>query len=457
MSDLPSKDFEPALPKVLLTDTNRWALAARLAVALAECGCEVAAICPSPNHALMRTRAVKRTFPYRAFRPLESLEAAIEAVNPDIVVPSCDRSVGHLHELYARSKAQGSAGSKTAELIERSLGAPASYTVVSSRYNLLTIARELGILVPDTAQVSSRQELDDWGGRESLPWVVKANGTWGGVGVRVVQSADKIDSSWRELTQISRFARAVKRMAVNRDSFLFRTWWKGIEHPMVVQSYVDGRPANCTVFADQGRVLAIISVEVVRSEGSTGPASVVRVVENSQMKLAAEKLASRLGLSGFFGLDFMIEQGSDAAYLIEMNPRLTPPCYLRLGKGRDLVGATWAQLTGKPLPEHPPATQKELIAYQPLPLGPEHEVEQRYFHDVPHGEPELIRELLNPYPDRTMLFRLVQYLNRRPIVTSVFDTSFRGSGQECGDRPPHKGFDRAEGELNSPVGKAHVR
>ena len=89
-----------------------------------------------------------------------------------------------------------------AELTERSLGAPTSYNVVSSRYNLLTIARELGILVPDTAQISSRQELDDWGGRETLPWVVKSDGTWGGVGVRVVQSADKIDSSWRELTQI---------------------------------------------------------------------------------------------------------------------------------------------------------------------------------------------------------------------------------------------------------------
>jgi hypothetical protein len=457
MSELPSKDFEPALPKVLLTDTNRWALAARLAVALAECGCDVTAICPSPSHALMRTRAVRQTFRYSALRPIESLEAAIRVVNPDIVVPSCDRSVEHLHELYTRSKNQGTAGSKTVALIERSLGASASYGIVSSRYDLLAAARAAGILVPNTMQISSRQELEEWSGRESLPWVVKANGTWGGVGVRVVQSADQVDSSWRELRQISRFARAVKRMAVNRDSFLFRTWWRGLEHPLIVQSYVHGRPANCTVFANQGRVLAFIAVEVVCSEGSTGPASIVRVVDNEAMKLAAEKLAARLGLSGFFGLDFMIEQGSDAAYLIEMNPRLTPPCYLRLGKGRDLVGATWAQLTGKPVPEHPPATEKELIAYQQQPPGPEDELEKKYFHDVPHGEPELIRELLNPYPDRTILFRLVQYLNRRPVMTSVFDTSFRGSDQESGDRPPHKGFDRADGELNSPVGKAHVR
>jgi biotin carboxylase len=455
MNEQRSTDYGPASPKVLLTDTNRWALPARLAVALAECGCEVTAICPAPNHALMSTRAVQRTFRYSAFRPLDSLEAAIKAVNPDIVVPACDRSVGHLHELYARSKTQGSAGSKAVELIERSLGAPSSYNIVSSRYNLLTIARELGILVPDTVQVSSREELEDWSKRETLPWVVKADGTWGGVGVRVVESADKIDSSWRELTQIPRFARALKRMAVNRDSFLFRTWWKGIEHPLVVQSYIHGRPANCTVFADRGRVLAIIAVEVVSSEGSTGPANIVRVVENPQMKLAAEKLAARLELSGFFGLDFMIEQRSHAAHLIEMNPRLTPPCYLRLGKGRDLVGAMWAQLSGKPVPEHPSATEKELIAYHPQPQH-EYEIESSYFHDVPHNEPELIRELLNPYPDRTILFRLVQYLNRRSIASSVFETSFRGSGQNFGDGP-RGGGDCADDELDSPVEKAQVR
>jgi hypothetical protein len=449
MNEQRSTDSGPASPKVLLTDTNRWALPARLAVALAECGCEVTAICPAPNHALMRTRAVQRTFRYSAFRPLESLEAAIKAVNPDIVVPACDRSVGHLHELYLRSKAQGSAETKTVELIERSLGAPASYNIVSSRYNLLTIARELGILVPDTAQISSRQELNEWSKRKSLPWVIKADGTWGGVGVRVVQSAEKIEPSWKELTQIPRFSRALKRMAVNRDSFLFRTWWKRIEHPMVVQSYVDGRPANCTAFADQGRVLAIISVEVVRSEGSTGPASIVRVVENPQMRLAAEKLAFGLGLSGFFGLDFMIDQRSHAAYLIEMNPRLTPPCYLRLGKGRDLVGATWAQLTGRPIPEHPSATEKELIAYQPQRLY-DREIESTYFQEVPHEERELIRELLDPYPDRTLLFRLVQYLNRRPVTSSVFERSKFGGGLQAG-------VDCTDDELHSPIEKAHVR
>ena len=47
--------LKPRKSTVLLTDTNRWALAARLAIGLADSGCEVAAICPFPSHALMKT------------------------------------------------------------------------------------------------------------------------------------------------------------------------------------------------------------------------------------------------------------------------------------------------------------------------------------------------------------------------------------------------------------------
>jgi formate-dependent phosphoribosylglycinamide formyltransferase (GAR transformylase) len=410
-----------ATTKVLLTDTNRWDLAARLAIGLADAGCQVSAICPAQGHALLKTRAVHRTFSYSAFRPIESLSAAIEAVDPDIIVPSCDRSVEHLHELYIRARARGAAGSKVVALIERSLGSPASYSIVSSRNELLAIAREEGVRVPNTKAIRSQEDFESWRMEESLPWVVKADGTWGGVGVRVIQSADKFDQACTELSQISRFTRAIKRLVVNRDPFLLRSWWNRLERTLVVQSYIQGRPANCTVFSWKGRVLAIIGVKVVRSDGATGPASIVRIVDNADMRFAAERIASRLGLSGFFGLDFMIEDGGDAAYLIEMNPRLAPPCYLRLGKGRDLVGALWAQLADQPLPEHPPVTQNEMIAYIPQALKNNDDILAQCFKELPQNEPELIQELLNPFPDRTVLFRLVQHFARKPASAGGFE------------------------------------
>ncbi len=271
---------------------------------LNEAGCQVAAICPARGHALLKARAVKQNFRYSGLRPIESLKAAIEAMDPDVVVPSCDRSVEHLHELYDQEKSRGAAGSRIVNLIERSLGLPESYSIVSSRNDLLSIAREEGVRVPRTSRICSPEDLHKWQAQEPFPWVIKADGTWGGVGVRVVRSAEEAEHACRELAQISRFTRAIKRLVVNRDPFLLRPWWNRRERKIIVQSYVHGRPANCTVFSWKGRVLALIGVEVIRSDGATGPASIVRIVDNPEMRFAAERIASRLGLSGFFRIRF---------------------------------------------------------------------------------------------------------------------------------------------------------
>jgi len=420
---------ESPIIRILLTGTNRWGLAARLAISLSEAGCEVFAICPSGSSAIRKTQVVRRVFRYSGLRPLQSLEAAIEVVHPDLLIPTCDRGVEHLHELHARAKSQGDRGKAVANLIENSLGPERGYKLISSRYELLAVAQEEGVRVPRFGRLRNDAELADWQAKEAFPWVMKADGTWGGQGVRIVQSQKSAASSLVELPEVFRFPRAIKRMLVNRDSFWLRPWWNRIKRGVTVQSYIQGRPANCSVVCWKGRVLAFIGVEVVRSDGSTGPASIVRIVKNAEMKSAADRIATRLELSGFFGLDFMIEEGSNNPYLIEMNPRPTPPCYLRLGQGRDLPGALWAQLAGKPLPNHPVTTRNDLIAYFPQALKGNEDILADCYRDVPKDEPKLLRELLNPFPDRTILFRLVQLFTRKRAV----DTNIRIHSSSTGD------------------------
>jgi hypothetical protein len=128
--------------------------------------------------------------------------------------------------------------------------------------------------------------------------------------------------------------------------------------------------------------------------------------------LAANRIARRLKLSGFFGLDFMIEDGTGATYLIEMNPRCTPPCPLSLGKGRDPVAAVWAQLTGGAVPENQPVTQMNRIAYFPQAWGGANNLADANplsgaYHDLPDSEPELIMELLHPWSERSLLGQLL--------------------------------------------------
>jgi hypothetical protein len=393
-------------PNVLLTDTNRWATPTRLAIGLSRAGCNVSAVCPTRGHPLTKTRVVRQTFPYSGLRPLESLVAAIKESNPQIILPCDDRGVEHLHELHGQSLKLGPSGRDLVDLIERSLGPKESYPIVSARYELLRIAREEGIRLPDTSPVNSMEDLRVWSDGHDLPWALKADGTFGGRGVRIAETPKQAEQYFLEITRMFGAARALKRLLLNRDSFWLRPWWHRSKPAVVVQSYVRGRPGNCGVVCWQGKVLAGLAVEVISSEGRTGPASVVRVVDNPEMMLAAERIARRLNLSGFFGLDFILEQETGAAYLIEMNPRCTPLCHLQLGEGRDMVGALYAQLAGKPLRHTPPPTQNDLIAYFPQAWTSTSELLKSSFHDVPKGEPDLVDELLHPWPDRSVMYRL---------------------------------------------------
>jgi ATP-grasp domain-containing protein len=403
---------------VLLTDTNRWPTPARLAIGLAKAGCLVSAVCPRP-HPLLKTSAVRETFAYSGVRPLDSLIAAIDASRPDIIIPSDDSGVQHLHELYARGCGNGSSGNSTATLIERSLGAPASYPIVSSRYDLLRIAREEGLRVPDTSRIDSLEDLNAWQVRAKLPWVLKADGTFGGRGVRIAQTSEQAQESFVEISSLFSMKGVFKRLIVNRDPFWVRPWWNGSRPAVIVQSYVDGRPANCAVACWEGKVLAGIGVEVVSTEGLTGPATIVRVADNPEMMIAAERIANRLGLSGFFGLDFVIENESGAAYLIEMNPRATPLCHLQLGEGRDMVGALYAQLSGLPLRDTTPVTQNDLIAYFPQAWLCKSELLESSFQDIPEGEPDLVRALLQPWPE-SLLSRLRGNRTARATLSKLF-------------------------------------
>jgi hypothetical protein len=419
----------PVAPRVLLTDTNRWPSPARLAIGLTKAGCNVSAVCPPHGHPLLKTSVVRQVFAYNSLRPLDSLLAAIEATAPQIIIPCDDRGVQHLHELYERAHGLGTPGNELMKLIEYSLGSPDSFPVVSARYALLKVACEEGIRVPDTKILNSVDDLKSWQAGQKLPWVLKGDGTFGGRGVRIAQTPEQAEQFFLEIIGLFTARRVIKRTIVNRDPFWLRPWWNNHKPTVIVQSHIQGRPANCAVVCWKGEVLAGISVEVVSAEGLTGPANIVRVVDNPEMMLAAERIARRLRLSGFFGLDFMVEEGSGSPYLIEMNPRCTPLCHLQLGKGHDMVEALSSQLSGRPMRERPPVTQNDLIAYFPQAWRCKSEYFKLSFQDIPWGEPGLVRDILRPWPDRSLLFRIATKVSNFSAPVEERKSSKHGAPQ----------------------------
>lgn len=404
-------------PRVLILDSNRWPVTARLAIALYQRNCRVAILCPSPRHPVETVSSIEKVFLYSGFDPVQSIRSAIESFRPDLVVPACDRSVRHLHRLHAKMRAEGASGDSVANLIEYSLGSPESFAVVASRYELLKLAMNEGIPVPATMAIDASDDLEAWKKSQPLPWVLKADGTWGGRGVRVVSTPTDADCEIAALVERPGSLELCKRVLLNRSRDWILHDWFGSTSEGIAQAMIDGRPANCAVVCWQGKILAGIAVEVIGAQSKMGPSTIVRIVEGREMLQAAERIASRLKLSGFFGLDFMIENQTGAVYLIEMNPRCTPPCSLALGQNRDLAAAITAQLCGEPVAWAKPVTVNDRIAWFPQnSASSEVTHDDSLLHsawlDVPAGEPALVHELLHPWCERSFLGSAFDFLRR---------------------------------------------
>jgi hypothetical protein len=383
-------------PTILLATTSRWYPTARLSMALARAGCTVEAVCPS-RHPLAKTRAVRRTFSYNGLTPLQSFARAIAATKPDMVIPGDDLATKHLHSLYHQARNRGNDGAEICSLIERSLGASDSFPLEYARTSFMDAARAEGIRVPKTGIVANLEDLRKWISQAGFPLVLKANGTSGGYGVRIVHTPEEAERAFQTLHAPPSLARAAKRAVIDQDVTMVSPSVLRRRPVVNFQTFVAGREATSAIACWQGTVLAALHFEVIEKRDSTGPATVVRLIENVEMSAAAEKMVRRLSLSGLHGFDYMLETQTGAAHLIEMNPRATQVGHLNLGPGRDIPAALYAILAGEPIQAAPKMTELDTIALFPQEWI--RDADSAYlrsaYHDVPWDEPALVQDCAN--------------------------------------------------------------
>jgi len=371
-------------------------------MAFLHAGSRVSAICP-PGHPLSFIPGLDSTYPYRALNPSGSLKSALRSARPDLIVPCDDVSVWQLHDLHARD-------AEFRPLIERSLGSAEVYPNLQRRGQILEAAAELGIRVPSTQAVQSAEDFN----KPGLAWpaVLKADGTWGGEGVAIVRNPSEAAQKLASLLGPRRTAFAWKRFLVNRHPLALWQWQRRKEFGVTLQKLIPGRQATTMFACWQGQVLASVTVEVLATQGPTGAATFVRLLRNEEIERAPQLLARRFMLSGFHGLDFVIEDGTQAAYMIEMNPRATQLGHLNLCPQGNLADALSAKLMNK---TSSPATgtrriQSDTIALFPraCQTDPENEWLTTGYHDVPWEQPELVRELMREtWPERRLLSRIL--------------------------------------------------
>jgi hypothetical protein len=395
-------------PVVLICATTWWQLSARMALALLRQGCKVVAICP-PGHPLRYVNGIKDVYLYGSIDSIKSLRTAILQSGPDVIVPCDDGVVWQLHELHADSF-------ELRDVIESSLGSADSYETIRSRGDLLNTAAELGIRVPQTVELLSKVDLQKW---PFTSGVLKLDGSWGGTGVEIADSPTEIMQAYEKLSKPKGAGFSWKRFFVNRDPLALWSWRNAGKPRITMQQFIPGRPANAMFACWKGEVLSIVAVEVLNSQGATGSATVVQVIQHPEMIEAARKLSKKLSLHGFHGLDFILEKDTNDAYLIELNPRCTQLGHLRLADQGDLAGAFTSKLKEE-APSIPLDTIRgDTIAFFPQAflLNPKNPYLVSGHHDVPWEEPALIRELLQgPWPDRQWPARVYHFFRppKRP-------------------------------------------
>ena len=353
-------------------------------------------MCPA-HHPLLKTKSVGRTHAYRGLDPLASFARAIRTTQPDFIVSGDDLATRHLHALHDREKRNGERNSPICVLIERSLGNPESFPVLSARAAFMDVAHEERLRIPPTQVLRNADELKAWVARTGLPTVLKANGTSGGVGVRIAHTQAEAERAFKELQAPPLLTRALKRALVDHDKTLLKPSILRQRPTVNGQAFVAGHEATSTIVCWKGTVLASLHFEVVNKSSLAGHATVMRLVENAEMSATVEGVVRRLGLSGFYGFDFMLEASTGHAYLIEVNPRCTQVGHLSLGAGHDLPRALYAALSGKAVQPSPKITEKDTVALFPQEWirDPESPFLRSAYHDVPWDEPELIQDCVS--------------------------------------------------------------
>jgi len=395
-------------PTTLVAATTWWPLSAQLAISLIRHGCVVEALCP-PGHPLRYVSGVSRYHLYRRVGSVNALRRAIIAARPEIVIPCDDSVVWQLHQLYREEP-------ELRALIERSLGSAAHFETTASRLKLQQVARELHIRVPRTEQAKTHDDLRGWFERAGDVVVMKQDGTWGGNGVQIIRSLTDAEVQLTRMLLPAPLSLACKRAIINHDPSALWSYRNRKKPVVTLQEFIRGRPATLMMACWQGTVLATVTGEVLWSQGATGAAVVVRLIDQPEMEQAACRLAKELELSGFHGLDFMLEAETGAAYLIELNPRSTQLGHMPMAGRGDLAGILCQKL-GASSPttaeQRPGLREGETIAFFPKTLfwNPKSRYLREGFHDAPWEEPALLQELLKEsWPNRQWPARLYHWL-----------------------------------------------
>jgi len=341
------------------------------------------------NNLLRHAHGVSRVDLVSDLRMARDLAKILREHPPAFILPTDDVSAEVLRKLHAEPD--------LAALIEFSVGDPASYDILASKTELMAHAVRIGLAVPRSLEVHNRAEFDAYAAA-FMPGALKRDGSWGGIGVAPFRSMKEAAWAWYHIAKPLGVLSAVSWCLENQSLFpvMMCIRQRRASSRQHIQAWVAGRVIKCGMLCRDGEVLAVITFVALRMRGTTGPSSVMEIIERPQVNEIARVLVADLKLSGAYGLDFVEDPQTGQPLLIEVNPRAVPVMALGAVEGApfDFAGilAQSLGLTAQPVPPLP----NRIIAV--FPDEWQRDANSPYlksdWHNVPWDQPDVIRAIL---------------------------------------------------------------
>ena len=194
----------------------------------------------------------------------------------------------------------------------------------------MPIARRLGVDVPDGEAVAGEDDAVRVAADLGYPVIVRP--AYGNAGRGVARCVGEAD--------VREAMRAIRPPM---------GWAPSSGHPALVQRFVTGQNHNRPALAWEGREVAGFTRMSVRHYPEpSGPGSVSRYRRVPAIAEANRRLLEALGITGFTGTQFLVEEGTGRPFLIEINRRMTPATHSGSLVGVDLAAAFAACAQGLP-------------------------------------------------------------------------------------------------------------
>jgi len=359
---------------IFATETD-WLGPARMPEALSRAGFEVGVLC-LPGCPIAHTSFVSRRWLVReSVTTIAGTHNIIQHVinewQPERILPGDDKAAHVLHNMLA-TRTDPKRVSPLRTLLLNSLGDPARYTEMTLKSALMKAAAACGVDMPPALVSPNRDEAAVFAREHGFPLLLKPDFGAGGTGILFCHTENELHENLSSA------------LAGKRAEF-------------TLQKFIKGQAAGVASSALRGRQLAALAYAHLNKARETGPSSVTRRLDRPDMIEATSRLIAYFGYNGFAGIDFMIEEKTEKAYLLEFNPRAAPMASRAHLMGVDTAGAYMAALTNKEPPSVEPVTDTIALFPQEWNRDPQSPFLRTAWHDVPWNDPPLLKYFVTKF------------------------------------------------------------